>query len=236
MRKWLGIEEFSYLKKNVINLNSVEELKRVFGWSLEAVLDDPSVYEFEYVEDVNGRRIRDAECLATVVRNVNPSVCLDLGTSTGHSAAQMAVNAHQAQVFTVNSPPEDLHAGQGGVFTTVALERNKIGTYYRERNLTNITQILANTAHWEPNIGTIDVAFVDACHDADFVYNDTRKVLKHMKPGSFILWHDFNPDLVEKYDWIHSVCLGIEKLFQQRMLNGRVFHIRDSWTGVYQVS
>lgn len=227
---------FKHLNREVIELNDVAELRKVFGWKLEPILDDPSIHEFEYVEDVNRRRVRDAECLGTVVRNARPSVCVDIGTSTGHTAALMAVNAPDARIYTVNAPPEDLRAGKGGTLTTATLEPDQIGSYYRERNLDNVTQLLANTASWEPQIGTIDVAFVDGCHDSEFVYKDTRKILKHVKRGSFILWHDFNPELVHKYHWIQSVCLGIEMLFVTGLLKGRIFHVRDSWIGVYRVS
>jgi hypothetical protein len=81
----------------------------------------------------------------------------------------------------------------------------------------------------------ISLAFIDGSHDTEFVYNDTVKMLKRMKPGAFILWHDFNPELAPKYNWIHSVCLGVEKLFQDGHLHGRVFHLHDSWTGIYKV-
>lgn len=174
VRRLLGMEKFVHLQHAVIELNDVGELRKVFGWQLEPILDDPTIYDFEYIEDVNQRRIRDAECLGTVVRNTNPAICLDIGTGVGHSAALMAVNAPQAQVYTVNIPPEEALSGEGGKLITEALERKKIGSYYRERKLTNITQILANTAHWEPEIGTTDVAFVDGCHDTEFVYNDTH--------------------------------------------------------------
>jgi Methyltransferase domain len=233
-----GVRElnaFSRLQDAVIELNNVEELRKVWGWQQEPILEDPSIYCFDTLEDVNERKVRDAETLGSVVRNTNPAICLDIGTATGHSAALMSVNAPQAQVFTINIPPEEILAGEGGKLTTVALERERIGSYYREHKLTNITQILANTACWEPNIGTIVVAFVDGCHDTEFVYNDTRKVLKNMKPGSFVLWHDFNLELINKYHWIGSVCLGVEKLFADGVLRGRVFHIRDSWVGVYRV-
>jgi predicted O-methyltransferase YrrM len=234
MLKFVGLD-LRHLEKNVIELNDVSELRKVFGWQLEPVLDDPAIYEFNHVEDVNQRRVRDAECLATVVRNVRPAVCVDIGTSTGHSAAWMAVNAPDAKIFTVNIPPEEIRDGKGGRLTTIAFERDQIGSYYRERKLTNITQLMVNTAEWEPGIGVIDVAFVDGCHDTKFVYNDTRKLLKCMKAGSFILWHDFNVDLVDKYHWIYSVCLGMEQLFAKGILRDRVFHVRDSWVGVYRV-
>jgi predicted O-methyltransferase YrrM len=227
--------DLRHLKKNVIELNDINELRRVFGWKLQAVLDDPSIYEYRYVEDANQRRLRDAECLATVVRNVRPSVCVDIGTSTGHSAACMAVNAPDAEIVTVNIAPEEIRDGKGGSLTTVALEPCQVGSYYRERKLTNITQLIVNTKDWEPTTGVVDVAFIDGCHDSKFVYDDTLKVLKYMKAGSFLLWHDFNVDLVEKYHWIYSVCLGVERLFANGLLRDRIFHLRDSWVGVYRV-
>lgn len=234
LRRLMGME-FPRLESAIVELNNGDELRKVFRWNLEPVLDDPSIHDFEFVLDVNQRRIRDAESLAAVVRNTKPAVCLDIGTSTGHSAALMSINAPDSKVFTLNIPPEEIASGEGGELTTIALERDKIGSYYRERNLGNITQIYANTARWTPDIGTIDVAFVDGCHDTEFVYNDTRKVLQHMRPGGFVLWHDFNLDLVRRHDWIHAVCRGVEKLLASGLVCGPVYHIRDSWVGIYQV-
>jgi predicted O-methyltransferase YrrM len=235
-RKMLGVDdEFFCLRRALTELDNVEELRKLFGWKLDPVLDDPSIYEFDSIEDINLRRVRDAECIGTIMRNSNPSICLEIGTAEGHTAALMAVNAPQARVFTVNIPPEEILAGDGGVLTTIALERERIGSYYRQRNLTNVEQILANTARWEPDLGKIDVALVDGCHDTDFVYNDSRKVLKQMRPGSLLLWHDFNFDLIDKKGWIREVCLGVEKLIGMGFVKGQIFHVRNSWLGIYQV-
>lgn len=228
-------ESLRNLEGSVIVLNNFQELKKVFGWKEDPILDRPDIHDFDYVEDVNDRRIRDAESLATVMRNAHSEVVLEIGTANGMATVLMSMNAPESQIYTVNIPPEEILAGEGGKLTTVAMEREKIGVAYRERNLGNITQIYANTATWMPDIGTIDVAFVDGCHDTEFVYNDTRKVLKHMRPGGFILWHDFNLDLVKKYGWISSVSLGVEKLYRDGLISGRIFHIRDSWVGVYKV-
>jgi hypothetical protein len=116
------------------------------------------------------------------------------------------------------------------------LEKEKIGIEYKKRNFKNIKQIYANTAKWKPNIGIIDVAFIDGCHDKEFVYNDSRKVLEHMKPGSFILWHDFNLDLAKKYNWINDICQAVEDLIKENYVKGRIFHIKNSWVGIYKVS
>ena len=227
--------KFRYLEGAVIELNSFTELMKVYGWQAEPILDRPDMNDFDYVEDVNERRIRDAESLATVMRNVNPRVALEIGTANGMATLLMSVNAPESSIYTINIPPEEILAGEGGELTTVAMERHVIGRAFRECGRSNITQIYANSATWNPDIGKIDVAFVDGCHDADFVFNDTRKILPHMQPGGFIIWHDFNPELVKKYSWIDSVCLGVEKLCRKGLIGGRIFHIRDSWMGIYQV-
>jgi len=235
-RKLKNLSRYGFLEEAIIELNNISELRRLYGWSHDPVLDIPNLHDYDYIEDVNERRIRDAQTLGTVVRNCEPKVCLEIGTAFGHSTALMAENAPNAKIYTVNIPPEEIKSGEGGKRTTFALERNQIGSYYRERGLSNVVQIFANTAHWEPDFGPIDVAFIDGCHDSDFVFNDTRKIVKHMQKGSFVIWHDFNLDLVKKYDWIESVCQGVERLFTRRIISGRILHVRDSWMGVYKVN
>jgi len=230
-----NIETLKYIETRVIGLNNFNELKKIFKWVEDPLLERPDIYDFEYIEDANERRIRDAESIATVIRNTNPNTVLEIGTSNGMGTILIAANAPLAQIFTINIPPEEILSGEGGVLTTVAIEKEKIGIEYKKRDLPNITQIFANTATWQPDIGTIDIAFIDGCHDTEFVYNDTKKILPFMKKGGFVLWHDFNPELVKKYDWINSVCLGVEKLYADGLIRGRIMHIKDSWVGIYEV-
>lgn len=228
-------KDFINLSSHVICLNNQAELKKVFNWTIDPILSDPLFFQYETVEDVNERRVRDAESIGTVICNTNPSTVLEIGTAEGHSTALIAENAPKSAVFTINISPEEIVSGNGGIFTTIGLEKEKIGAYYRHKNYNNIHQIFANTATWEPDIGIIDVAFIDGCHDADFVYNDTKKILKSMNIGSFILWHDFNPELANKYEWVHSVCEGVERLIQDNLIKNRIFHIKDSWVGITQI-
>ena len=233
--KLLKIKEYPNLAKSVFELNNIGELKKLFNWNKDPILDDRSIYEFGSIEDINERRIRDAESIATVCRNIAQGTFLEIGTSSGHGTALMAQNAPLAKIYTVNIPPQEALAGEGGKYITHALEHEEIGAYYKNLDLKNITQIFANTATWNPDIGNIDVAFIDGCHDTDFVFNDTHKILKCTKPGSFILWHDFNLELAQKRRWIRYVCLGIEKLYDKGLLKERIFHLRDSLVGIYRV-
>ena len=227
--------KLSFLESNVIELNNSLELNKVFGFKDEPILDRPDIFDFEYIEDVNERRIRDAESLATVVRNSNPTIILEIGTSNGMGTVLIAANAPQAQIYTLNIQPEEIIDGKGGQLTTIAIEKDAIGIEFRKRNLKNIKQIYANTATWQPDIGYIDIAYIDGCHDTEFVYNDTKKILPYMKRGGFILWHDFNLDLAKKYEWINSVCLGVEALYKEGLIKGRIYHIKDSWVSIYKV-
>jgi predicted O-methyltransferase YrrM len=229
------ILEFKNLESVVVQLNSRKELMKIFDWEQEPLLDFPQLYEYKTEVDINERRIRDAESLGTVMRNKKPMTALEIGTASGLATSLMSINSPDSKIFTININPEEITSGKGGKLTTVAMKKEDIGREYRQRHLKNITQVYANTATWEPDIGNIDLAFIDGCHDTEFVYNDTKKCLKHMKPGSFILWHDFNLGLVKKYNWINSVCLAVERLCEENVVRGRIYTVRDSWIGIYQV-
>jgi len=42
-------------------------------------------------------------------------------------------------------------------------------------------------------------------------------------------------DQILDYDHINSVCKGIEKLYAEGYLKGQLFHVKDSWMGIYRV-
>jgi predicted O-methyltransferase YrrM len=224
---------FPHVRRFALEVRDYAAMKKAKRWTRDAILDDESIHTFEYLTDLNDRKLLDAQIIGAVCANRNPSTILEIGTAEGHMTALMAENAPQATVHTVNIPPEEIESG--GKFVTRGFEREEIGRYYRGKGLSNIHQIYANTATWEPDVGPIDVAFVDGCHDADFVFNDTRKILMHAHPGTVILWHDFNPALIEKFDWIADVCRGIERLYEEELISGNILHVRDSWVGYYVV-
>lgn len=233
IRKFVKTETFPYLMANVLGVRTISHLKKAIGWTKDPVLDGEHLHEFQYIEDLNDRRLRDAEVLGVACCNGDPKVLLEIGTSHGKTTALMAQNAPGGIVYTVNISPEEI--AEGGKNVTYAPSRAIIGQYYREKGLTNIRQIFANTKNWEPDFGPIDVAFIDGCHDEEFVFNDTRKVLKNCRVGSIIMWHDFNPELSKVYPWVNSVCRGVERLYIEGYITRNIFHLQDSWIGLYVV-
>jgi len=234
VRKCLKLgSSFPYLESNVLKVRNLEYLKRAMGWTKNPVLEGEHLHAFQYLEDLNDRRIRDAEVIGAACCNGRPNILLEIGTSYGRTTALMARNAPEGMVYTVNILPEDI--AKGGKHISVAPSREEIGMEYRSLGYTNVRQIFANTLHWEPDFGPIDVVFIDGCHDARFVFNDTEKVLKKCRPQSLILWHDFAPELVKTYDWIWEVCKGVELLFATGLIRDRILHLQDSWVGIYRV-
>ena len=203
------------------------------GWNETPQLVGEHLHRFEHAGDLNERRLRDAEVLGAACCNTAPKIILEIGTGEGYCTAQLATNGPDATVYTVNIPPDEID--QGGTLVTEAIAVERIGRFYRELGLTNVEQILANTANWEPDFGPIDIAFIDGCHDAEFVFNDTCKVLQRARPGTLILWHDFQPQLVDQFSWIADVCRGVDRLYTERRIRGPIFHLADSWVGLYRV-
>jgi predicted O-methyltransferase YrrM len=225
----------SILDEKVIEVDNLTELKKLFRWDKNPILEDSFIFDFDYEEDLNERRIRDAEVLGCICINSDPKVILEIGTSKGKGTAHISRNSKNSKIYTVNIPPDNYSDRESGIFKTHKLEVNEIGEYYRNLGFTNIQQIYANTRNWNPKIGKIDIAFIDGCHDREFVINDSIKVIKNSNPGSFILWHDFNPSLRLKYKWINQVMLGIEDLYDMKFLNGKIYHVKNSWIGIYRV-
>lgn len=71
--------------------------------------------------------------------------------------------------------------------------------------------------------------------NAESVFDETRKALSNAKPGDYILWHEFNLALAGRHRDIYEVCLGLEQLYCSGLLQGNIYHLCDSWVGLYRV-
>ena len=225
--------DLRYVYRKTLSLENYDALCKRMLWDKELKLEHDGIYGCDNPCDINERRLRDAEVLAGACANVNEGEICEIGTSFGNTTALMADNAPKAQIYTVNLPPEECSAA--GDLVTHIISREEIGSYYKHRNYKNIHQIYANTLTWEPQFEDLRVAFIDGCHDRDFVYNDTIKILRFAKPGTIILWHDFNPELVDKYDWINEVCQGVGRLIKHGHIKDEIYHLKNSFVGLYKV-
>lgn len=230
-RRW-G-DPLPHVRRNTLAVRTLEHLQIAMGWTESPLLEGEHLHTYRGVVDLNDRPLRDAEVIASACCNGQPTTILEIGTAHGATTALMARNAPSATIYTVNLPPDE--ASDAGKNITFAPSESEIGRIYRAQNCSNVVQILANTKYWKPDFGPIDVAFVDGCHDADFVYNDTKNALTKCRPGSLLMWHDFHPGLIDNFHWIGEVCAGIERLYSEGLLRERILHLQDSWVGLYRV-
>ena len=117
---------------------------------------------------------------------------------------------------------------------THLIPQNDIGSYYRERGVGNVVQYFANTARWSipPEIRDLGMVFVDAAHDEENVYQDSKLVWDRIAPGGFIVWHDFS-QLSRHFDWINASMRGVERFLREYGLESlEVLNLRHSWCGV----
>jgi predicted O-methyltransferase YrrM len=214
-------------------VENLEEFTRLLGLPRVGTILEDDLDVVEVDTDAHGRKRRDAEVLCTLAANSKSDV-LELGTSQGRGAFKLATNLSTGlQCHTVNILPEQ-YDSSGGKMITHLIGKEDIGSFYRERGIKNILQYYANTARWElPNdIKDLGMVFVDAAHDEENVYLDSKLVWDRIAPGGFLVWHDFAP-FCRHFDWIAASMRGAERFVRDLGLEAlETVNLRNSWCGV----
>ncbi|AGX88145.1 glycosyltransferase family protein [Candidatus Symbiobacter mobilis] len=218
---------------NICIVETIKDFQTHFGLAFDGVLLETDLDVVEVDTDANGRARRDAEVLCTLAANAEGDV-LELGTSHGRGTYKLATNLQQGyQCHTVNILPEQENSTSGKLITHL-LTKDEIGSYYRERGITNIVQYYGNTAQWQLPSGlqNFSMVFIDAAHDEENVYLDSKLVWDRIKPGGFMVWHDFSP-LNLHFDWIVASMKGAERFIREFQLEKvEIVNLRHSWCGV----
>jgi len=135
--------------------------------------------------------------LATVVGALQPRKIIETGTFRGVGALTMALNAPQAEIYTVDLPNMD-EASTGtltkGDVEWVRLSRGCTGAAFDGvPEAARIHQIWANSLTMDAaEIATdVDLFFVDGGHSYECVKADTENALKVLSPNGVILWDDY---------------------------------------------
>jgi SAM-dependent methyltransferase len=135
--------------------------------------------------------------LAAIAKFSNAKRIVEIGTFNGNTALNLAVNSpDDATVVTIDLPP----TWNGGLAIDVpqgaknVTDRGKIGAQYRNTPYANkIKQVYADSAtlDWSEMQVPFDMAFIDGCHYYDYVEADTRNLLRNLKAGGILVWHDY---------------------------------------------
>jgi len=208
--------------------STIDDMMYFFTFSKKGIILEKDIRTQVYYTEINDRKLHDAEVLTTIMQNRRGN-CFEIGTATGRGTYKLATNT-DGMVYTLNALPTQI----SGTLITKAPNKEEIGKYLVDNGITNYQQFYGNSMSWEmpDHISDLTLIFVDGCHDAEYVYHDTKKFYPYVKTGGFIVWHDFCPSSrhKSKFHWLDNSMSGVEKFCEEFNVE-TVYHLKHSWMG-----
>lgn len=138
----------------------------------------------------------------------------EFGTYRGQTTCGLASVCRDAQIYTLNLPPEadPRYAPFIGMYIGKSPERDRIKQIFCDSKTFDTT----------PYRGAMDYIFIDGDHSYEGVKNDTEKALELLKPGGVIVWHDYAAKSPGVLDYLAEFS-------QQRPL----YHVLNTCLAVY---
>lgn len=138
--------------------------------------------------------ITEISSLCHLVSALRPRKVLEIGSFRGLTTLNIAMNAPDAEIHTLDLPPNfDPAATQFANNDPNTI--NARGSYYYEGRdeAARLHQHYGDTAtfNFEEIGGGVDLCLIDAAHSYDYVRNDTIRSLALMAKDSLMLWHDY---------------------------------------------
>lgn len=165
----------------------------------------------------------DILSLCLIAKLTGPRHIFEIGTLNGYTALHFAMNAPQAEVYTLDLPPQS----EVALSTTIGDDRF-VGDSLKHRRLfedreesDRIHPLYGDSAVFDfsPFQGKIDFFFIDGSHSYEYVRNDTMKALQCCHSGSVIAWHDYGRRGVNGVSrWLHEFSESRFRLY--RVPNG----------------
>jgi len=136
-------------------------------------------------------------CLRCIASIRKPKRIFEFGTFDGATTLQLARTCLAAEILTLDLDPASVNDAQPATIHGEVENVRAGGVGCRFASLPEsqrIKQLLGNSSTFDftAYYGSVDFAFVDACHDYAFVKTDTGNALR-MAPCGVVIWHDYCP-------------------------------------------
>ncbi|MGD0442481.1 MAG: class I SAM-dependent methyltransferase [Edaphobacter sp.] len=136
--------------------------------------------------------------LATIVSALKPKKIFETGTFRGVSSLTMALNAPDADLYTLDLPedysPADVETLSKGDKEWVRLSRTSTGFAFRNHPAAKrIHQLQGNSLTFTPPavLSNTDLCLIDGGHSYECVKADTETALQILSPNGVIVWDDY---------------------------------------------
>jgi predicted O-methyltransferase YrrM len=140
----------------------------------------------------------ELNCILMLMDTSGAKKALEIGTFDGNTTLNIAANLpSDGEVVTIDLPLEastDLALAVDSEMERNLTDRNRVGEQFRDDPLRQrIRQVFGDSAVLEFSTlgGPFDFAFIDGCHAYAYVKSDTEKVMRVMRPGGIVVWHDY---------------------------------------------
>jgi len=135
--------------------------------------------------------------MAMICAALRPKQIFEIGTFRGRTALNFALNTpDDCVIYTMDLPADRKHAPGTEMNSADALivGKSMTGIDYQGKDAAHkIVQLFGDSTRFDfsPYHGRMDIVFIDGAHHFDAVASDTRNAVKMLRPGGYILWHDF---------------------------------------------
>lgn len=136
--------------------------------------------------------------LATITSALQPGKVFETGTFRGVAALTMALNAPQADIYTLDLPeetiPEEIATLSRGDREWVRLSRTSTGfAFLNHPARARIHQLRGNSLTFQPppELANTDLCFIDGGHSYECIQADTETALSILAPNGVIVWDDY---------------------------------------------
>ena len=168
----------------------------------------------------------EALSLSAIASYLQPHRSFEIGTFTGVSTLALALNAPDAQIWTLDLPDEALQQFAfrfevGSVWQNAARRDEKLRSH--------IMQLRGDSRRFDyaPYENQMDLVLVDANHAYDWARDDSRHALQMLAPNGVIIWDD--------YDWSeHPDCAGVARALHELSREIEIFHLAGTRLAVHR--
>ena len=200
---------------------------------LEALVSDRTMIEVHSIKSRNGN-ISTSELIliCKLIREKEPKTIFEIGTFDGRTTLNMAANAKDAIVYTLDLP--ESYVGQ----TKLQIEKgdriyiikNEFSVFYQgTRYMDRIIQLYGDSGDFDFSewYRITDFVFIDGSHSYEYVMNDAQIALELVRPDGMILFHDYGETWPGVTRALNELFLTNKRFRGMRHISGTSFAILD---------
>jgi predicted O-methyltransferase YrrM len=157
----------------------------------------PGAIELIEIQPQNGNvSVLELAILAKLIARFKPKRIFEFGTFDGRTTLNLAANAPDATVYTLDLPRANINSTNLPIENAdkTYIDKSASGRRFADsEHGSHIIQLYGDSATFDyaPYIGNVDFVFVDGAHSFEYVTSDSANALRMLTNGGVIVWHDY---------------------------------------------